>query len=92
MSQFRTGTGWFAPVVPPEAPLTKEQVEAKNAERIRVIRESGDRQPKRPSFIKRMSSGVEMLGFSSSDAKNGAPSKNARGRGQSLSEGVAQDF
>jgi hypothetical protein len=33
-----------------------------------------------------MSSGVEMLGFGG-DSK---PSKNARGRGQSLSEGVAQ--
>ena len=84
------GTGWFAPVVPPEPPLTKQEAERQNQERIAKIRDLPEgKNYKRPNFIKRMSSGVEMLGFGG-DAKPTQPSKNARGRGQSLSEGVAQ--
>ncbi|KAK4054036.1 hypothetical protein OIO90_003681 [Microbotryomycetes sp. JL221] len=63
--QLRTGTGWFSPVVQPEPTLTREEREAKERARIDKLKDTGKGSGRstRPSFMKRMSSGVEMLGF-----------------------------
>ncbi|KAM0789911.1 hypothetical protein ACM66B_006752 [Microbotryomycetes sp. NB124-2] len=63
--QLRTGTGWFSPVVPPEPVLSREEREQKERARIDKLKNSGQGSTRsaRPSFMKRMSSGVEMLGF-----------------------------
>ncbi|GAA6053903.1 hypothetical protein JCM3770_005325 [Rhodotorula araucariae] len=62
-SQFRTGSGWFAPLVEPEPALTREQRDAAERERIDKLKEG--RGSRRPGLMKRMSSGVEM-GFARS--------------------------
>ncbi|KAK4048681.1 hypothetical protein OIV83_004651 [Microbotryomycetes sp. JL201] len=71
--QLRTGTGWFSPVVPPEPVLSREEREAKERARIDRLK-SGEGSTKRPSFMKRMSSGVEMLGFGGGNASSGGGS------------------
>lgn len=81
---MRSGSGWFAPVIPPEPVMSREEREQAEKLRIEKLREQGgNKTAKRPSFMKRMSSGVEMLGFGS----NTSPSKaGGRSRGQSVSE------
>ncbi|GAA5928420.1 hypothetical protein JCM1841_005669 [Sporobolomyces salmonicolor] len=66
VAQFRTGSGWFAPLVEPERELTPEELAAKEHERIEKLklgRES--KSTRRPGLMKRLSSGmgVELKGF-----------------------------
>ncbi|KAI5479539.1 hypothetical protein MNV49_003481 [Pseudohyphozyma bogoriensis] len=79
--QFRSGSGWFAPVVPPTKPLTKAERDAIEAERIKKLRESTSegKGAKRPGLMKRVSSGVEMLSFG------------GRKRGESNASRIAED-
>lgn len=88
MAQLRTGSGWFAPVIPDQPPMTRAEREQAEKERIEKLRDQGgNKTTKRPSFMKRMSSGVEMLGFGSSGGSGSSPSKSGgRSRGQSVSE------
>ncbi|KAK4701725.1 hypothetical protein P7C70_g4499, partial [Phenoliferia sp. Uapishka_3] len=62
LHQFRNGTGWFAPVVPSLPPPTREEREFQEAARIKSIREGA--KEKRPTLMKRLSSGVELMGIS----------------------------
>ncbi|SCZ98312.1 BZ3500_MvSof-1268-A1-R1_Chr3-2g06288 [Microbotryum saponariae] len=81
LSQFRTGSGWFAPVVPPEPKLTRAEREQLEKERIEELRNSGaNASRKRPSFMKRMSSGVEMMGSFGKDPSGLSPAKQGRAR------------
>ncbi|GAA6039815.1 hypothetical protein JCM8097_004234 [Rhodosporidiobolus ruineniae] len=62
LKQFRTGSGWFAPLVPPDEPLTREQRAAQEKARIDKLKEGREsKASRRPGLLKRMSSGVEML-------------------------------
>ncbi|GAA5886357.1 hypothetical protein JCM5296_001879 [Sporobolomyces johnsonii] len=66
IAQFRTGSGWFAPLVEPERELTPDELAAKEHERIEKLklgRES--KSARRPGLMKRLSSGmgVELKGF-----------------------------
>ncbi|GJN94114.1 hypothetical protein Rhopal_007188-T1 [Rhodotorula paludigena] len=59
--QFRTGSGWFAPLVEPDQPLTPEQRAAAERARIDKLKEGRtSSSARRPGLMKRMSSGVEM--------------------------------
>ncbi|GAA5902457.1 hypothetical protein JCM6882_002758 [Rhodosporidiobolus microsporus] len=61
--EYRTGTGWFAPVVPPESPLTREERAARDKERIEKLKQGRESKgSRRPGLLKRMSSGVELFG------------------------------
>ncbi|SCV74591.1 BQ2448_7620 [Microbotryum intermedium] len=81
LSQFRTGSGWFAPVVPPEPKLTRAEREQLEKERIEQLRTQGaNASRKRPSFMKRMSSGVEMMGSFGKDSSGASPAKLGRAR------------
>ncbi|GAA5947949.1 hypothetical protein JCM10213_007661 [Rhodosporidiobolus nylandii] len=62
LQQFRTGSGWFAPLVPAEAPLTREERAAKEKARIEALK-AGEGAARRPNLLKRMSSGVELFGY-----------------------------
>ncbi|GAA5941216.1 uncharacterized protein JCM15063_006405 [Sporobolomyces koalae] len=68
MSQFRTGSGWFAPMVEQEAPLSREEYAAKEKERIEKLK-NGSKSARRPGLMKRFSSGLELSGFGSSPSK-----------------------
>ncbi|KDE07147.1 hypothetical protein MVLG_02551 [Microbotryum lychnidis-dioicae p1A1 Lamole] len=84
LSQFRTGSGWFAPVVPPEPKLTRAEREQLEKERIEELRNSGaNASRKRPSFMKRMSSGVEMMGSFGKDSSGISTSPAKQGRARS---------
>ncbi|KAM0747713.1 hypothetical protein T439DRAFT_382824 [Meredithblackwellia eburnea MCA 4105] len=75
LSQFRTGSGWFAPLVPPVQPPTRAEREQQNSNRIRDIKEGKRKSTpssspstetnsgRRPGLLKRLSSGVEMRGW-----------------------------
>ncbi|GAA6024134.1 hypothetical protein JCM8202_004267 [Rhodotorula sphaerocarpa] len=70
--QFRTGSGWFAPLVEPEQPMTRDQ--RAEAERARIEKLKDGRpssSARRPGLMKRMSSGVEM-GFKGRDRSGSA--------------------
>ncbi|GAA5833730.1 hypothetical protein JCM11251_003214 [Rhodosporidiobolus azoricus] len=61
--EFRTGSGWFAPVIPPEAPLTREERAALEKERIDKLKQGRQsKSSRRPGLLQRMSSGVELFG------------------------------
>ncbi|GAA5868068.1 hypothetical protein JCM8547_000796 [Rhodosporidiobolus lusitaniae] len=63
LQQFRSSSGWFAPLVPPSPPLSRtdrEALEKARIEKLKAATEAGG--GKRPSLMKRMSSGVEMWG------------------------------
>ncbi|GAA5839725.1 hypothetical protein JCM9279_005151 [Rhodotorula babjevae] len=65
-SQFRTGSGWFAPLVEADQPMTREERAAAEKERIEKLKEGrASNSSRRPGLMKRMSSGVEM-GFARS--------------------------
>ncbi|GAA6017536.1 hypothetical protein JCM10207_008261 [Rhodosporidiobolus poonsookiae] len=67
MEQFRNGSGWFAPVVPAEAPLTREERAAREKARIDKLKDGREsKTSRRPGLIKRMSSGVELFGYGGS--------------------------
>ncbi|BGP27867.1 proteophosphoglycan ppg4 [Rhodotorula toruloides] len=66
--QFRTGSGWFAPLAPPTPPPTREARQQAEKERIEKLKE-GKSASRRPGLMKRMSSGVEMTFGSSSAAR-----------------------
>ncbi|BGP03726.1 Proteophosphoglycan ppg4 [Rhodotorula toruloides ATCC 204091] len=70
--QFRTGSGWFAPLAPPAPPLSREARQQAEKERIEKLKE-GKSASRRPGLMKRMSSGVEMtFGSSASRARSGS--------------------
>lgn len=64
-----SGSGWFAPLATPTVPLTREERDLKEKQRIEALKAGGRGDAvsldgrKRPGLMKRMSSGVEMLGF-----------------------------
>ncbi|GAA5875214.1 hypothetical protein JCM3774_004171 [Rhodotorula dairenensis] len=67
LHQFRTGSGWFAPLVEPEGPLSPEERAAAEKARIERLKEGRpSNSARRPGLMKRMSSGVEM-GFKNRD-------------------------
>ncbi|KAG0659993.1 hypothetical protein C6P46_004794 [Rhodotorula mucilaginosa] len=67
LHQFRTGSGWFAPLVEPEAPLSQEERAAAEKARIEKLKDGrASTSARRPGLMKRMSSGVEM-GFKNRD-------------------------
>ncbi|GAA5962716.1 hypothetical protein JCM3765_006177 [Sporobolomyces pararoseus] len=62
LSQFRSGSGWFAPMVEPEKPLSREEFAAKEKIRIEKLK-AGKSASRRPGLMKRLSSGLELSGF-----------------------------
>lgn len=59
--QWKTSTGIFGPLVPPEPPMTREDRERRERERTEAIKNGKSRSSKRPSFLKRASSGLELF-------------------------------
>ncbi|GAA5982639.1 hypothetical protein JCM10908_006728 [Rhodotorula pacifica] len=67
LHQFRTGSGWFAPLVEPEEPLSREERATAEKARIEKLKDGrASNSARRPGLMKRMSSGVEM-GFKNRD-------------------------
>ncbi|GAA5820159.1 hypothetical protein JCM11491_000087 [Sporobolomyces phaffii] len=74
LSQFRSGSGWFAPMVEPERPLSREEYAQKEKERIERLK--AGKSAKRPGLMKRLSSGLELSGFGGGSGGNGgSPTK-----------------
>ncbi|GAA5908618.1 uncharacterized protein JCM6883_005604 [Sporobolomyces salmoneus] len=76
LSQFRTGSGWFAPMVEPEKPLSREEFAAKEKQRIEKLK-AGKPATRRPGLMKRLSSGLELSSVlaGSGGGGGGSPSK-----------------
>ncbi|POY74962.1 hypothetical protein BMF94_1938 [Rhodotorula taiwanensis] len=74
LHQFRTGSGWFAPLVEPEAPMSREERAAAEKARIEKLKDGrASTSARRPGLMKRMSSGVEM-GFNKNRDRSGSQS------------------
>lgn len=56
------GSGWFAPMVEPEKPLSREEFAQKEKQRIEKLK-AGKSASRRPGLMKRLSSGLELSGF-----------------------------
>ncbi|GAA5983993.1 hypothetical protein JCM5350_004981 [Sporobolomyces pararoseus] len=74
LSQFRSGSGWFAPMVEAEKPLSREEYAAKEKARIEKLK-AGKSASRRPGLMKRLSSGLELSGFGGGGGGGGSPSK-----------------
>ncbi|GAA6059663.1 hypothetical protein JCM10212_000050 [Sporobolomyces blumeae] len=78
LQQFRSGSGWFSPLVEPEPALTREEVAQREKERIERLKSAPMTAKRRPGLMKRLSSGLELSGFGGGGSGGGGGSNSPR--------------